>query len=263
MVELFFLGTGGGRFATIYQERATGGVYIVDSLRMHIDSGPGALVSMKKMGLDPTKTDLILVSHCHPDHSGDAEVCIEAMTKGGLTHRGVVFASKSVIDGVNGVGPALSNYHKGQPKKVIRATPRRKLRLRDLAILPTISRHSDRSTVGFKIETSKGYISYIADTAPIPELKSVHQNARILIVCTTRPRGARISHHLCTEDVADLASAINPELVLLTHFGMKMLKSNPMLEADWIWKTVGVKTVAAEDFMRIEMNETVEVYTPA
>ena len=260
MVELFFLGTGGGRFATIYQERATGGIYIIDSLRMHLDPGPGALVSMKKVGLDPTETDLILVSHCHPDHYNDAEICIEAMTKGGIKHRGVVFASKSVIDGVDGLGPGLSKFHIALPKKVIRALPSRKLSLQDsAAIFPTPAKHSDRSTVGFKIQTSQGLISYVCDTALTPKVKSAHRNARILIVCTTRPLGARIPYHLCTEDVAELVSAINPEIVILTHFGMKFLHSNPAHQANWIWKTVGIKTIPAEDLMKVTIRDTITV----
>ena len=42
MVRITFLGTGGGRFATIYQARATGGFYIEDGRNLHVDPGPGA-----------------------------------------------------------------------------------------------------------------------------------------------------------------------------------------------------------------------------
>ena len=74
MTLVTFIGTSGGRFATISQVRGTGGVYIEDQIRIHLDPGPGALVTMSKMGMDPRLTDVIVVSHGHPDHYGDADV---------------------------------------------------------------------------------------------------------------------------------------------------------------------------------------------
>ncbi|RLF48539.1 MAG: MBL fold metallo-hydrolase, partial [Thermoplasmata archaeon] len=97
MAEIRFLGTGGGRFATILQARATGGIYIEDGrTKLHIDPGPGALVQMKKYGINPMKIDALLISHCHPDHYVDAPVIIEAMSKGGKKKRGALLGSKSI-----------------------------------------------------------------------------------------------------------------------------------------------------------------------
>ena len=59
MTTLTFLGTGGGRFATIYQVRATGGMYVKDVARVHIDPGPTALYNMSRLHLDPAKTDAV------------------------------------------------------------------------------------------------------------------------------------------------------------------------------------------------------------
>ena len=71
-VELVFLGTGGGRFATITQKRRTGGIrFLSDTLNMHLEPGPGALIYSLNMGLDPQKVGAVLVSHCHPDHYAD------------------------------------------------------------------------------------------------------------------------------------------------------------------------------------------------
>ena len=63
MTKLVFLGTGGGRFSTIYQIRATGGLYLMDGINMHIDPGPSAAHQMHRVKLDPAKTDAVLVSH--------------------------------------------------------------------------------------------------------------------------------------------------------------------------------------------------------
>ena len=96
MTKLVFLGTGGGRIVTLSQERSTGGVYIEDGVRIHVDPGPGALKALGESNIDPTETDALFISHCHPDHYACGEILIEGMSfrkrKGG-----VLFASRSVV----------------------------------------------------------------------------------------------------------------------------------------------------------------------
>ncbi|MDG6221546.1 MAG: MBL fold metallo-hydrolase, partial [Candidatus Thermoplasmatota archaeon] len=111
MTRITFLGTGGGRFSTITQRRATGGILVEDGNRLHIDPGPGALVHLVAKGFDPQKLDGVLVSHCHPDHYNDAEILVEAMTSGGNKKRGLLLGSVSVMEGIDGFSAAVSPYH--------------------------------------------------------------------------------------------------------------------------------------------------------
>ena len=119
MVRITFLGTGGGRFATVYQVRNTGGIYIEAEANIHLDPGPGAVINLNRLGVDPADTDGVLVSHCHPDHYADAEVLIEGMTRCNFSQRGLVAGSRSVIDGakdfaVNTLLPAALEYDEKQ-----------------------------------------------------------------------------------------------------------------------------------------------------
>ena len=55
-LELVFLGSGGGRFATVTQKRRTGGIRILgDKVNVHLDPGPGGLIYSLEAGLDPQK----------------------------------------------------------------------------------------------------------------------------------------------------------------------------------------------------------------
>jgi phosphoribosyl 1,2-cyclic phosphodiesterase len=119
-IEITLLGTGGGRFATITQKRRTAGIRIIsENLNFHLDSGPGALVYSISEGLNPQKLNAVFVSHCHPDHYTDAEVLIEAMTKGTTKKRGVLVASRSVLHGNEmGLNPVVSKYHQQMPERV-------------------------------------------------------------------------------------------------------------------------------------------------
>ena len=91
-MKITFLGTGGGRFSAISQRRMTGG-FRIDNLNgknYHVDPGPGALVRTYQFGFDPRNLDGVFVSHAHTDHYNDAEILIEAMTRGMTKEYGVV-----------------------------------------------------------------------------------------------------------------------------------------------------------------------------
>lgn len=255
MAKITFLGTGGGRFATIYQARATGGIYLEDQRNLHIDPGPGALVRMRSVGIDPLKTDAIIVSHCHPDHYLDAEILIEAMTEGGSRKQGVLLGSLSVIEGNGDFGPAISKYHLSMPRVVKVMQPFTKVSLKPLEIAATPSAHSDTSSVGLRIQTANGMISYVSDTQLVEQVIKAHKHARVLIASVTRPLGQRIPHHLSTEDAGYLLEKTKPELAIITHFGMRVIQENPETQAKWIEERSGVKTVAARDFMTVELKK--------
>jgi phosphoribosyl 1,2-cyclic phosphodiesterase len=259
MTKLTFLGTGGGRFATILQKRATGGIYVADrGILIHIDPGPGALVKMHQLGLDPTQTDAILVSHCHPDHYADAEILTEAMTMGGNRRRGTLIGSDSVLHGTTEYSP-LSRYHQSLPKTVASAKPGDSFTLKEwYTIEATPTRHSDETTVGFKMHLNGGIVSYTSDTEYYDGLADAHRDARILVVCMTRPLQHRIPFHLSTEDAAQLIQEVQPEFAILTHMGMKTIPRAGE-QATWIAEKTGISTIAAKDGMRIYANDQIEV----
>jgi phosphoribosyl 1,2-cyclic phosphodiesterase len=125
-LKLVFVGTGGGRFITSTQKIHTGGIrFISDFSQIHLDPGPGALVYSLSLGLNQTKLDAILVSHCHLDHYGDTEVMIESMTKGGTSKQGTLLAPRSVLYGEGDYSAAISKYHKSIIKDILEAKVQR------------------------------------------------------------------------------------------------------------------------------------------
>lgn len=265
MTSLKFLGTGGGRFAAILQTRATGGVYLFiedpsGRLRhFHIDPGPGALVRMLAWGLSPLKTDAILVSHCHPDHYADAEILIEGMTDGGNKKQGALIASRSVLEGIGDFGPAVSKYHRAKPLVVRQVSPGETVELFGIKVEAVFSAHSDPCSVGFRFHTPRGILGYVSDTAFDERIVQVHAQSRVLILPVTRPLGMPIPYHLTVEDAAKIAEAVKPELALLTHFGTRVIKDGPPKAAEWIQNKTGVRTVAADDGMALDIGEKLKI----
>ena len=258
MTDITFLGTGGGRFATIYQARSTGGIFIDGTRRIHIDPGPGTLLRMKQLGIKPTDIDAVFISHSHPDHYTDAEVLIEAMSRGGLERRGIVLAAESVIEGDGKFGPAISGYHRALPETLKIMKPGDEYEFA-VKVRATPSFHADTSTVGLQIFEREGMIAYVADTEFRDEIIEQNMGARILILPVTRPLGERIKGHLCTEDAAKIVEGVQPELAIFTHFGLKCIREGPNLQAEWTWKKTGIKTISAVDSMVISMGDEITV----
>ncbi|MEA3558479.1 MAG: MBL fold metallo-hydrolase [Candidatus Thermoplasmatota archaeon] len=261
MTRLTFLGTGGGRFVTLTQERSTGGMYLEDDYKVHIDPGPGALSAMRRNRIDPLRTDGILISHCHPDHYSNAEPIMEGIGLGRKGRWGFLIGPISVTKGKGGIGPAVSRYHRSRIKSTITVKPGDDFNVYHLKGRATPSVHSDPFGVGFRIRTRNGVLSYIADTELTDDVVESHLGARILIMAVTRPLGASIPNHLSTEDAAKIASRIGPELCLLTHQGKKFINEGPAEQSEYVEEHSGIRTIAAEDDMIVSFKEGIDVFS--
>ena len=254
-MRITFLGTGGGRFATISQKRMTGGFRIDDfnGKNYHVDPGPGALVRSYQFGVDPKRLDGVFISHAHTDHYGDCEILIEAMTRGMTKEHGIVMGSRSVFEGFKEWGPAISKYHKSHSENLILG-PNKSKSFETMNIKGTKTIHGDPTGVGFQMEHNGFKISYTADTKYFDNLAKYHQGANILIANVIRPGSKSIKGHMCSDRFKELIEEVKPDLAIMSHFGLKMLNANPVLEAKNILSSTGVKTIAAFDGMSLDID---------
>jgi len=262
-LKLFFLGTGGGRFATMTQKRRTGGIRILyEKVNAHLDPGPGALVYSLEAGLDPQKLNGVLISHCHPDHYNDAEVFIEAMTRGMTRKRGLLAAAHSVLHGGQQCEPSISKYHQQMPEQVVDARPGTSFNIDSIHATAAEARHTDPDAVGFRFETPNfGDIAYTSDSEYFEGIGKPYQGVRLLILCVMRPAGSPWKGHMTTDDAIKITDEAKPEMTVLTHFGMKMVFKGPENEARVIQQKTGIPTVAGADGMQIFVGENILVQT--
>ncbi len=259
-LRIVFLGTGGGRFATVTQKRRTGGIrFLGESVNLHLDPGPGALVHSWGLGLDPRKVSGVFVSHAHPDHYTDAEVMVEAMTGGTVKRRGVLAAARSVLKGGKTTETAVSRYHQGLPRRLVEVLPKTRVELGDMKVVGTEAKHSDADAVGFRFESSVGSLGYTSDSEFFEGIEADYKGVRVLILCVLRPTREPWQGHMTTDDAIKIVTVVNPRFVVLTHFGMKMIFRGPAGEARRVERETGVKTVAARDGMELLLDGDVVV----
>jgi phosphoribosyl 1,2-cyclic phosphodiesterase len=262
-LDLHFLGTGGGRHVMTSQMRRTAGIRLVhDDTHVHIDPGPGALVFSNWAQLSPRKLDALIVTHCHPDHYSDAEVFVEAMTNGTHTKRGVLAATTSVLEGAEGIGPSISDYHKGLVRDLLTLEKGIRFSVNSLDFMATEARHSDPHSVGLRVETPYGSIGYTSDTGYFEGVSEQYLGNRLLILCTVWPRSNPINIHLNTDDALRILEEARPKACILTHFGVRMLRADPEREATYLQEETGISVVAARDGMKAHISDVITLQGP-
>ena len=73
------------------------------------------------------------------------------------------------------------------------------------------------------------------------------QGSDILILNVTYPGNKGMKSNLDTESAIKIIEKVKPRLAVISHFGLDMLKADPLVEAREIQKRTNVQTVAAKD----------------
>ncbi len=257
MVEIFFLGTGGGRINLLKQFRRTGGFRInSDSANIHVDPGPGALTASVHFRQSPLKLDALIVTHSHIDHFNDANVIIEGISQHALKKRGIVIASRQAVEGNRDGDRVITLYHQGKVGEIYKVKPGEKKKFRtkngEFEIETIKTRHDVEDAFGFRIFIDGVVIGYTGDTEYFDELAEYFKGCDYLIANCLKPAADEYKGHMSSMDAAKLMKKAKPKkLGIITHMGMAFLRAGPKKEAERITKESGVKTIAAYDGMRI------------
>lgn len=251
-----FFGTAGARMVMSKQLRSSGGIWIrLGSTNMLIDPGPGTLVRCwgSEPSLDPSLLDAIILTHRHLDHSGDMNVMVEAMVEGGYHPHGRVFAPADALDGPE---PILFQYLRKYPEEITTLCPGVKFPLGDVSLEAPLRHWHPVETYGIKLSYRDQNIAYISDTRYFPQLVDAYQGMDVLIVSMTfvQPFHSSHAYHLSSEEVVPLISGIKPRVVLLTHFGRKVIEEGPESIARRLEHETGVAVCAASDGMVFELD---------
>ncbi|MBR9679604.1 MAG: hypothetical protein GOU99_00975 [Candidatus Altiarchaeota archaeon] len=246
-MRLEFLGTGGGRYTTFTQLRATGGFRIVSDTTVHIDPGPGAIRNYKEFRF-PLNFSFIFISHKHLDHINDIHVLIEAMTQGCKRKHGTVFGPKTAID-------FIADYYDDWIEKQTVKTGD-KLKLDKMTAEFTSTKHNDSSALGAIFSDARTSVWYSSDTKLIEPHYKLRPDAAI--VNTQLPHGYRPEDRMSIDGLIDWAQETKPKLIIMQHFGMNLLKQGPEKEALRVQDKTGIRTIAAKDGQVVELEKEIE-----
>ena len=253
---LKFLGTAGARFVVSTQLRHSGGLlWTLGGATIWVDPGPGALVRAlaSRPRIDPARTDVLVVTHRHLDHAGDATVVVEAMTKGGFARRGALYAPRDALEDE----PVVFRY--AQPfvaRTGVLAEGSRHELAPGLVLETPLAHDHGVETYGYRLSAGGFTAGHVVDTYWMDGLVEAYAGVDLLVVNTTRERGRdRRYLHLGADDAERLVGAIRPRLAVLTHLGMQLVRAQPERVALGISERTGVPTVAARDGWLLDLED--------
>jgi len=264
MANIIFLGTGGGRLNLLRQIRRTGG-FLIDagSLRISVDPGPGALLSLNELKINPLSIDAVIITHNHIDHMLEAPLLIEAMSSFMLKKGGTLISAKSVVNGGKSGDRCITLYHQSKLSQniILRAGEGKKISIEKKGKIFSFNltgvkvRHDDEDGFGFVFEAEGKKICYTSDTEYLPSSHDApYAGADLLIANVIRPITDTIPGHLYGNDAIKLLRATKPKICIITHLGLKFLQKSPELEAARIGDASKVRTIAARDMFSYNLD---------
>ncbi|MEK6916483.1 MAG: MBL fold metallo-hydrolase [Nanoarchaeota archaeon] len=250
-VRILFLGTAGDAMVAGKQQRSSGGViFNYESNQFHLDPGPGSLLMAKAAGVNLRENTAIFVTGNDMLRANDVNAVISAMTHGGLDKIGVLVCPSSVAESEKG-SPFLNKEYRQFLEKTILIDNTEKIGINDIDIKIVKLKDSIANNCGFKFMTQKFSLGYVPQTPYSNLLVEGLEGSDILIFGVTTPGEAKTNEVMGTKDIEKLVKQLNPQLVILTSFGIKMLQADPLYQAREIQKSTGIQVIAAKDGMTI------------
>ncbi|WP_456433201.1 MBL fold metallo-hydrolase [Thermosulfuriphilus sp.] len=255
MAFIKFLGTAGGRFVVAKQLRSSAGVFIShQGTSLILDPGPGTLsrCARARPSIDVLKLDGLILSHGHLDHANDANILLDAMNQGGLKKAGTLFCPRDCLEGND---PIILRYLRANLERIEILSPDRDYQLGSIRFRTSVRHHHPVETYGIIFDFSGKKIGFLVDTAYFEGLASSYRGVDILVINLVRyhpPRGYRLEH-LHMTDAKRLIEEISPQRVILTHFGMTMLRAKPDKVAEELSWDCAIPVTAARDGFHFEL----------
>jgi phosphoribosyl 1,2-cyclic phosphodiesterase len=226
--------------------------------QIHVDPGPGALVRALQSvpPCSPTALDAIVLSHKHLDHSGDVNAMIEAMTAGGFRPRGAILAPRDAFEGEPVILPYAARF---VPVRTYLEESAGPYRVNDVEIRTGVRHRHSVETYGLHFGWEGMTVSYMPCGRFFEAM--IGDYARfapdVLIVNVLFYSETTNADHLTFERARELIAAIRPKVVVMTHFGTKMLERDPRALARELEDEFGVRAYAAHDGWTLDVTNEV------
>jgi phosphoribosyl 1,2-cyclic phosphodiesterase len=245
-----FVGTGGARIVASKQVRSTGGLWFhYRNTDLSIDPGPGALVRIhaSRDHLEPSRLDGIILTHKHLDHANDVNVMIEAMAEGGFRKRGILFCPEDALSG----DPVVLNYVRAYLDEIHVLKAGQTYHVKDISFTVPVRHIHPVEAYGLVFHANKK-VGLISDTRYFDELSDYYR-VDVLIVNVLRIKPITENDpidHLSVEDFKKIVARVRPEVAIMTHLGMNLIKEKPYQIARDLEQELGIRIVAAYDDMK-------------
>lgn len=244
--RITFIGTAGENSVLCKHDRTAGGIVLESGEHSFmIDPGPGALIQSGRMKFSMRDAKAIILTSPRLEQSSDCNVIIDSMTACGLDRHGVLVGNMTAKD-----MPLLEKY-KLLLERIIHLEPGKRIGVEDIDMLglPT----KDSAAIGIAFFTKDGVVTYTSNTSYDDALCEHYKGSEVLILNVFNPKGISVPGFLNTEDAIKIINVAKPKVAIITHFGIKMIKAEPIYEAREIQRQTNVQVIAAKDGLTLSL----------
>ncbi|HZO63129.1 MAG TPA: MBL fold metallo-hydrolase [Gaiellaceae bacterium] len=182
--------------------------------RVLLDCGPGVLSRLRAREGWP-RLDAIVVSHFHPDHSGDLPPWLWGHRTGPA--RGLPAPALWLPPGGHReLGRFSDRFDETFP--VHEYEPGVAFAAGGLIVTPYAVSHYDIPTFGLRVEEHGSVLAYSADTGPTPALAALARDADLFLCeATLEERETGLRGHLTSAEAAEASASAGARRLLLVH----------------------------------------------
>ncbi len=234
-VAIHFLGCGdalgsGGRFQTCFQVST-------DRLRLLIDCGASSLIAMKRFGMDPSRVEMIFLSHLHGDHFAGIPFLIldgqfSRRTRP-LTIAGPPGVENRIRQAEEVLFPGLSQVRQKFAIQYVEYQTQSPLSWPSVALTPYPVLHPSGSTsFALRVEADGKIIGYSGDTEWTQSLFQVAQDAD-LFISEAYFFDKKTKYHLDYQTLVQYREKLHCRRLILTHMNEDLLQHLGQLTVEW------------------------------
>lgn len=251
MAELIVLGSGTG--IPSLQRASPGLLVFSDSATILIDSGPGTLRKMLKVGVTYRDIDMILYTHIHPDHVSDLVPILFACKYAELPREKDLLCVGG--SGFRSYFEKLKNLY-GQwieaqsYKLIIEEISQEALLYRNLKILSKPMAHISES-VGYRIEfKDRKSIAISGDTDYCQNIIDLAFEVDLLVLECSFPDAKKVEGHLTPSLAGRIGSESHCRKLLLYHLYPICDQYDILMQCRRVYQG---EALLAEDLMKVKI----------
>ena len=159
---------------------------------------------------------------------------------------GELFCPAECLEGDTAV---IFNYARDLPGRIESLRPETEYGTGDVTFHTTPRHRHGMETYGLTFELEGTALSFLPDTDCFPALGDIYADADILVLNVVRHHPVKSGNvqHLCVDDARRVIDAAEPDMAILTHFGMTMVQAGPRSVARDMSDELGIPVEAASD----------------
>jgi len=260
--KITFLGTGADSYLCAKQILSSCGIVLhIDDMQLVLDPGVGTVLNINKNDLNVRETTGVILSSNDLMFSNDSNAVVDAMTFGGFDVRGIIIANNTAMFGDNSEQPVVFSSTKNKVEKYIVLNPSQRVGINNVEIkaFESFSRQGkevlpNSNSLIYKFIINDMSISYVGLSAYSSKISENLKNSSILILSLLDFDEYSRDDSINVKDAENLIKEINPNLAIITNFGIKVFKQDLINIARELHKNTGVEVISAKDGLSITPN---------